>query len=117
LITNNSFWEKLDQLINKSEIIIDRPRGSAHPKFPKLIYPINYGYLEETSGSDGNEIDVWNGSCNKNNLTAVICTVDTLKKDCELKLLVDCNEEEAEIILKFYNESEYMSAILIKRNN
>jgi len=114
---NNSFWEKLDQLINKSEIIIDRPIGSAHPKFPNLVYPCNYGYLKETSGSDGNEIDVWCGSCNTNKLTAVICTVDTLKKDCELKLLVNCNVEEIELILIFYNESEYMSAILIKRNS
>ena len=41
------------------KIIIDRPLGSAHPKFPSLIYPVNYGYIPETIGGDGEEIDVY----------------------------------------------------------
>lgn len=32
-----SFWTKLDQLIASHEIIIDRPKSSAHPRFPDMI--------------------------------------------------------------------------------
>ncbi len=38
---------------------IDRPLGSAHPDFPDLIYPINYGYIEGTMAADGEEQDVY----------------------------------------------------------
>ena len=41
------------------EITIDRPLGSAHPKHPDMIYPINYGYISGTVGGDGEEIDAY----------------------------------------------------------
>ena len=52
----NDIEEYLGKTVN---IIIDRPLGSAHPKFPALIYPVNYGYIPETIGGDGEEIDVY----------------------------------------------------------
>jgi inorganic pyrophosphatase len=113
---NESFWNKLDLLVNTSELCIDRPKGSSHPKYPALIYPCDYGYLKGTSGSDGNEIDVWRGSLQKKKLTALLCTVDILKKDCEVKLLLGCASKEEKIIMSFLNDSDYLSAILIKRN-
>ena len=41
------------------DIQIDRPLGSVHPKHPDLIYPINYGYLPNVTGGDGEELDVY----------------------------------------------------------
>lgn len=41
------------------EIEIDRPLGSAHPKHPDLIYPVNYGFIPGVFGSDGEEMDVY----------------------------------------------------------
>lgn len=38
---------------------IDRPIGSRHPKYPELIYPINYGYVEGVMGGDGMEQDAY----------------------------------------------------------
>ena len=38
---------------------IDRPLGSVHPKYPDLVYPINYGYVPEVIGGDGEEQDVY----------------------------------------------------------
>ncbi len=35
---DNSFWEAIDTLVNQSEIIIDRPKGTVHPKYPNFIY-------------------------------------------------------------------------------
>lgn len=40
-------------------IKIDRPIGSMHPKHPELIYPINYGYIPNVFGGDGEELDVY----------------------------------------------------------
>lgn len=40
-------------------IKIDRPIGSIHPKHPGLIYPINYGYIPNVFGGDGEELDVY----------------------------------------------------------
>ena len=39
--------------------IIDRPVGSQHPSNTKIIYPINYGYIENVFANDGEEQDVY----------------------------------------------------------
>ena len=52
------FWRALDALVAGSEIVIDRPRGSAHPRYPDVIYPLDYGYLAGTRAADGDGIDV-----------------------------------------------------------
>ncbi len=38
---------------------IDRPLGSAHPRHPDMIYPINYGYVDGIIAGDGMEQDVY----------------------------------------------------------
>lgn len=111
---NDNFWKKLEAILNESEIVIDRPKGSCHPKYPQILYPLDYGYLKNTSGGDGNEIDVWRGSFKDKTLNAIACTVDTLKRDTEIKLIVDCNENEIGIIEKFHM-NRFMAAIIIKR--
>lgn len=40
-------------------IVMDRPIGTPHPKHPDIIYPINYGYIPEVYGGDGEELDVY----------------------------------------------------------
>jgi len=41
-----------------TEVEIDRPRGSKHPKYG-FIYEVNYGFVPGTSGGDGEEIDAY----------------------------------------------------------
>ncbi len=41
------------------DIVIDRPLGSVHPKYPELVYPLNYGYIPDVIGGDGEELDVY----------------------------------------------------------
>ena len=55
---NEAFWNALDALVNASEIVIDRPKESVHPRFPDFIYRVDYGYLKDTSSMDGAGIDV-----------------------------------------------------------
>ncbi len=109
------FWAALDKLVDTSAIIIDRPRGSAHPRYPQYIYPLDYGYLEGTSSMDGEGIDLWRGSAPGMALTAILCTVDLVKRDSEIKLLLGCTEEELRTVLDFHNQSELMSGVLVRR--
>ena len=110
-----SFWTQLDALIESTEIVIDRPRGSAHPRYPSFVYPLDYGYLQGTSGADGQEIDVWLGSAAERRLDAIVCTVDLLKRDVEVKLLIGCTENEQAAICQFHNAGNSMAAILLVR--
>ena len=113
--TNNpEFWETVDKLVQSSEITIDRPKGTAHPRYPSFIYPLDYGYLKNTSSPDGSGIDVWVGSSGKG-VDAIICTVDLMKKDSEIKILIGCTEEEKRTVFQTHNETEFMKGILIRR--
>ena len=56
-----------------------------HPHYSDVIYPFDYGYLENTTTSDGGGIDVWVGSLKiaehldgDELLTGILCTFDTL---------------------------------------
>ena len=111
---NEDFWKALDELVCNSEIVIDRPRGSAHPRFPNFIYKIDYGYLKDTASMDGGGIDVWVGSGDKK-IDAIMCIVDLMKRDSEIKILVGCTEEEKLEVYKTHNETQYMKGILIRR--
>lgn len=66
---DTAFWNALDDLLENSEVVIDRPKGTAHPKYPDFIYRVDYGYLKNTASMDGNGIDVWMGS-NSNKIDA-----------------------------------------------
>ena len=110
---NDDFWYTLDALINTSEIVIDRPRGSAHPNFPDFIYPLDYGYLKDTASMDGAGIDVWVGSGDKK-ADAIMCIVDLMKRDSEIKILIGCTEEEKMQVYRTHNETQYMKGILIR---
>jgi len=112
---DSAFWQALDKLVERSEIVIDRPKGSAHPRYPHMIYPLDYGYLADTASMDGSGIDVWVGSLSERRLDAIVCTVDLIKRDSEIKLLIGCTEEEKQIVLDTHNDSEFMKGILIQR--
>ena len=111
---DNDFWDALDSLVNNSEIVIDRPKGTAHPKYPDFIYKVDYGYLKHTSSMDGAGIDVWVGSGMKQT-DAIMCTVDLMKRDSEIKILIGCTEEEKQLVYQAHNESQYVKGIMIRR--
>ena len=108
----SDFWQAIDKLVTESKIIIDRPKGSRHPKYPDCVYPVDYGYLDGTTAMDGGGIDVWKGT-DGDYIDAVICTVDLLKRDSEIKILIGCTDEEKQLAIP---ENKYMKGILIRRN-
>lgn len=109
------FWQATDKLISSGKIVIDRPKGSSHPRYPSIVYELDYGYIDNTESMDGGGIDVWRGSLPDEKCDAIICTVDLLKRDSEIKLLIGCTEEEKQIAHEFHNRSEFMKGILIRR--
>ena len=104
MIPDIAFWQEIAQLAKTNSIIIDRPKGSAHPRYPKVIYPLDYGYLENTTAADGGGIDVWLGSLKTKILTGILCTFDTLKRDMEIKILLGCTNDDLLLIQKFHGE-------------
>jgi len=111
---DTSFWDIIDQLVATSEIVIDRPKHSAHPRQPAIIYPLDYGYLAGTTAGDGQGIDVWRGSAAGHGVTGVVATVDAWKRDAEVKILLDCTADEIETIGAFLNIGA-MGCIVIQR--
>lgn len=79
-----------------------------------MIYPLDYGHLAGTTSGDGQELDVWLGSLSTHSLDAIVCTVDLLKNDAEIKLLIGCTEADQQTILSFHNGGP-QSAILLRR--
>jgi inorganic pyrophosphatase len=113
--TDQQFWEAVDTLVGASRVVIDRPKDSSHPRFPDMIYPVDYGYLENTTSTDGGGIDVYQGTCLSQKVDAILCTIDLMKRDSEIKLLIGCTSEEKQTILAFHNNSELMKGIMIER--
>ncbi len=98
---NRHFWKKTTEWVKRHSIRIDRPKGSPHPVWPDWIYPLDYGYLEDTQAVDGAGMDVWLGSQATRRLTGILCTLDILKNELEVKLLLGCTSQEVELIRAF----------------
>ena len=115
LENNAFFWQKLDSIYFASSIVITQPQGSFHPTFKNLIYPVDYGYLNETLSQDQLGIAIYKGKGSAFSVEAILVAADILKKDIEVKLLVGCSQEEVDKILRFVNQTEYQKTIIVRR--
>jgi inorganic pyrophosphatase len=109
------YWQALEALVESNKIIIDRPKGSAHPRYPAMIYPLDYGYLENTKSMDNNEIDIWVGGENNKRINGILCIIDPIKNDSEIKIIYGCSEAEKRIVYRFHNN--VMKALMIERKD
>ena len=112
---DNSFWENLETMVRGNGITIDRPKGTRHPKYDDVIYPVDYGYINNTKSMDNGGIDIFAGSEANKHIDAIVCTIDLMKNDSEIKVLVGCTGDEKKVIYNFLNDSEFMKAIMINR--
>jgi len=109
------FWPFADRFVASARIVLDRPKGSAHPRFPEIVYPLDYGYLDGTRAIDGDGVDLWRGSLPEPRVTGVIASMDLTKHDAELKLLLGCTEAEMARIDAFHNQAGFVAGLLIAR--
>lgn len=83
---------------------VDRPAGSAHPRHPEMIYPVNYGYVDGVLAGDGAEQDVYvlGTDVPLTEFTGRVIAVYHRLNDVEDKWIVsvDSAEYSAEEILK-----------------
>lgn len=112
---NKAFWQALERLVAESAVVIDRPKGTTHWRFPDYVYPLDYGYLQGTSSMDGDGIDIWLGSMPELGVVGLICTVDLLKRDSEIKILFGCTEEEILLLERDHNVTDLMKGVLVRR--
>ena len=101
---SKKFFAALDQLVADGEIVIDRPKGNPHPSIPEVTYPLDYGYLAGTTSADGEGIDVFVGSAYGRGAAGVLLTADVVKRDAEMKVLVDCTDAEIGIARDFLSD-------------
>ena len=71
-------------------VTMDRPLGSAHPKYPERIYPINYGYIEGTTSGDGEALDAYVLGVTEplQSFTGTVCAIIHRTNDDDDKLVV-----------------------------
>ncbi|QIK70586.1 Inorganic pyrophosphatase [Erysipelothrix sp. HDW6C] len=112
LLNNGYFWQKIDSLVLSTNLVISQEKGSRHPKYHNMVYPVDYGYL-----ADIEAIKVFKGSVKRSTIDAVMIVADILKRDLEVKLLWGCSEEEEQEILLFINQTDYQKGILVRRGN
>lgn len=113
---DQDFWGYLKHLIKENGFEIDRPKGSAHPRFPDRIYPIDYGFIPGTTSSDGQGIDLFHGTAGNQQIDGILCTLDGMKKDSEIKVLYECTEEEIQTALRILSVPP-MHRILVRRQD
>ena len=68
--------------------------------------------MAQTRASDGSGIDEWVGSLPECRVTGVIVTIDVLKRDAEVKLLISCTRSEAEQALACHNQGGQAGLLL-----
>ena len=113
LENNAFFWQKVDTLYFSSDLVIHRPRGSVHPVYSNLVYPVDYGYLQ--GSADEGIIECYKGTKEGNGINALVICADILKKDVEVKVLIGCTSEEEEKILLFLNQTDFQKTIIVRR--
>ena len=98
-------------------IIVDRPLGSAHPNYPEIIYPINYGYIPNMMAPDGEEQDVYLLGVNVpiETFTGTIIAILNRADDVEDKLVMapaGVDFTDAEILAQTHFQEQYFKTAL-----
>lgn len=107
---------------------IDRPMGSAHPRHPEMIYPVNYGYVTGVIGGDGSEQDVYllGETSPVSEFTGKVIAVYHRYDDNETKwIVVPCDEkgnvrsgikipDNDEIYARVAFQEQFFSGVLVR---
>ena len=98
---------------------VDRPLGSAHPDYPDMIYPINYGYVDGVFAGDGEEQDVYILGADEplKAYTGRVIAVYHRTNDTEDKWIVSVDGKDYsddEILEKIEFQEKYYEGILLR---
>ena len=108
-------WNAWQRYIEQNGITIERPRTTTHPDYPSVVYPLDYGFVNDTLGTDGQPLDVFVGR-GTTGLVGAILTTDHRQQDREAKLLYDCSPTEVYTAHGFINyDRTLLEGMLILR--
>ena len=109
-------WDAWEGLIEERGVTIDRPANKPHPDYPSIIYPMDYGFVPGTIGSDGREVDVFQGKEESAGLVGLILSHDQRKGDREVNLLYNCSPREIYLAHGFINfDRSLLRGMLVMR--
>ena len=115
LMRDHMQWTVWTRRIRKNGITIERPRATAHPDYPSVVYPLDYGSVNDTLGTDGDALDVFVGS-GTTGLVGALLTTDHRQRDREAKLLYDCTPAEVYTAHGFINyDRTLLEGVLVLR--
>ena len=102
-------------------VIVDRPLGTTHPNHNDIIYPVNYGYIENIFAGDGEEQDEYIlGVDEKLNIfKGTVIAIIHRNDDVEDKLVVAPNNMKftsKEIMEKVNFQEQYFNTEIIMYN-
>lgn len=102
-----SYPEILYTLLGKTvTITVDRLMGSAHPQHNDIIYPVNYGFIDEFDAPDGEKQNAYILGVDKplKVFTGTVTAIIHRENDTEDKLVVTSPEMK-------YNQATIMEAV------
>ena len=113
--------QDLRSLIGKEvAVIIDRPLGSRHPKYPNILYLVNYGYIPNIVAGDNEYQDVYVLGVNEplKTFRGVVIAIIHRLNDVENKLVVapkgmNFSNDEIEALVHF--QEQYFKHELIRQ--
>jgi inorganic pyrophosphatase len=109
-------WEPWERLIDDRGIVIDRPRGQAHPLYVDMVYPCDYGHIPGTTVADGEAVDVFVGAA-QTGLVGLIALTHQPSGISEPKLLVNLTRPDAADLVAFLDRGDPPPALqLVWRN-
>jgi len=115
LVRDHFQWADWARCIEDRGVTLDRPAHSAHPEYPSVVYPLDYGFVPGTTSTDGEPVDVFVGSGTEG-LVAALLTTDHRQQTRQVKLLLDCTPPEVYTAHGFINyDRTLLEGVLVLR--
>lgn len=110
---NAYFWQKIDAAFISGDYKKLYSKGSKHPLYPSLIFPVDYGHIT-TNDDEKSSMKAFKGEANQTVQSVVVCA-NLLEKDLSAILLIGLDEKQEEEVLRFLNSTDFQKAVIIRR--
>ena len=113
------YRNELENYLNKEvTVFVDRPLGSVHPKHSDIIYPVNYGYINELIAPDSEQQDAYilGVSVPLKTFSGKVAAIIRRNNDIEDKLVIiphNASISKSEIIEKTNFQEQYFDIQII----